>query len=74
MDRPRFQRVEGAVDELHRRYHGGGVVEAVFSLVDAWQRWRREQARRAPALKHDYRKLPVARPLTALNGGHDGPA
>ena len=69
MDRPRFQRVEGAGDELHRRYHGGVVVEVVFALVDAWQ-----QARRSPALAHDDRRLSVARALAALNAGRDSPA
>jgi hypothetical protein len=69
MDRPRFQRVEGASDELHRRYHGGAVVEAVFALVDAWRR-----ARRSPSLQHDDRSLSVAGALTALNAGRDSPA
>jgi hypothetical protein len=69
MDRPRFQRVEGAGDELHRRYYGGGIVEAVFSLVDAWQ-----QARRSPAPEHGDRRLAVAGALTALTAGRDSPA
>ena len=48
MDQPRFKRVEGPGDELHRRYHGGGVVEAVFCLVDAWYQGRLQLWRRLP--------------------------
>ena len=36
MDGPRFERVAGKHDELHRSYHGGRLVDFVFSIVDAW--------------------------------------
>src|SRR5215510_15411492 len=74
MDRPRFQRVEGKRDELHRRYHGGGVVEAVFRLVDAWQRRRPQPGRRSPAPIGKFRRPPFASELTTVNARRDGPA
>jgi len=74
MDRPRFQRVEGARDELHRRYHGGGVVEAVFRLVDAFSQGRLRLGRRSLAPNGKFLKLPFASELTALDARRDGPA
>jgi hypothetical protein len=35
-DHPRFERVEGPVETLHDRYHGGGLVAFVFRLADLW--------------------------------------
>jgi len=73
MDRPRFQRVEGKCDELHRRYHGGGVVEAVFCLVEAWQRRRPQLRRRSPAPIGEFLELPSASELTTVTARRDGP-
>jgi hypothetical protein len=74
MDRPRFQRVEGARDELHRRYHGGGVVEAVFCLVDAFYQGRLQLGRRSLAPNGKFLKLAWASKLATLNVRRDGPA
>ncbi|HEU0059766.1 MAG TPA: hypothetical protein VFR19_07810 [Hyphomicrobiaceae bacterium] len=74
MDRPRFKRVEGPHDVLHRRYHGGGVVEAVFCLVDAWYQGRLQLWRRSPAPNDRFLKLRFASELPTLNAGRDGPA
>ena len=74
MDRPRFQRVEGKYDELHRRYHGGGVVEAVFCLVDAWRRRRLQLGHRSPLAIGKFPKLALASELTTVNARRDGPA
>jgi len=74
MDRPRFQRLEGARDELHHRYHGGALVEAVFRLVDAWQQRRLKFRRRAAAPDKKFMKLRFASALTTSHAGRDGPA
>jgi hypothetical protein len=74
MDRPRFQRLEGARDELHRRYHGGVLVEAVFCLVDAWHQRRLQLRRRAAAPNGKFMKLRFASALTTSNARRDGPA
>jgi hypothetical protein len=74
MDRPRFQRIEGAHDEVHRRYHGGGLVEAVFCLIDAFYQGRLRLGRRSLAPNAKFLKLPFASGLTTLNARRDGPA
>jgi hypothetical protein len=74
MDRPRFQRVEGARDELHRRYHGGGVVEAVFCLVDAFYLRRLQFRSRSLVPNGKFLKLPFAGEPTTLHAKRDGPA
>ena len=35
-DHPRFERVEGPVETLHDRYHGGALVAFVLRLADLW--------------------------------------
>ena len=39
-DHPRFERVEGPIETLHVRYHGGGLVAFVLRLADLWLRRR----------------------------------
>ena len=72
MDRRGFQRVEGARDELHRRYYGGRVVDLVFSLVDAWLAGRRHPRR--PAALSRFLKGPLASEPNPLKGDGYGPA
>ena len=71
MDRPRFQRLEGAREELHRRYHGGVLVEAVFCLVDAWYHGRLQLWRRLPNEK--FLQVRFASELSRI-GASDGRA
>ena len=35
-DHPRFERVEGPIETLYARYHGGGLVAFVLRLADLW--------------------------------------
>ena len=35
-DHPRFERVEGPIETLYARYHGGGLVAFVLRRADLW--------------------------------------
>jgi len=34
MDHPGFESVKGAPEQAHRQYHGGGLVDVIFRLID----------------------------------------
>lgn len=73
MDRPGFQRVEGARDEMHRRYYGGRVVDLVFYLVDAWLGGRLHPRRLVALLNRRFHKVPMASEAIPLRADRYGP-
>ena len=40
-DHPRFERLQGSAETMHRRYHGGNFVAVILWLADLWMAWRR---------------------------------
>ena len=40
-DHPRFERLQGSAETMHRRYHGGNLVAVILWLADLWMAWRR---------------------------------
>lgn len=40
-DHPRFERLQGSAETMHRRYHGGKLVAVILWLADLWMAWRR---------------------------------
>jgi hypothetical protein len=40
-DQPRFERLQGSAETMHRRYHGGSLVAVILWLADLWVAWRR---------------------------------
>ena len=39
-DHPRFERLQGSAETMHRRYHGGNLVAVILWLADLWMAWR----------------------------------
>ena len=52
-DHPRFERLQGSAETMHRRYHGGNLVAVILWLADLWTAWRRVGRGRLGSAAHN---------------------
>ena len=52
-DHPRFERLQGSAETMHRRYHGGNLVAVILWLADLWMAWRRPARGRFRSAAHN---------------------
>ena len=71
-DHPRFERLQGSAETMHRRYHGGKLVAVILWLADLWMAWRRVGRGQVPLGCAQPRQCSAQRPPRASADVADG--